>query len=326
MNQQLGLLFGTSRAIQKVLFDSARFAPTDYPILLLGAPGTGKSVLARQLHRLSARSGEFVKESAASVPAHLEVSHLVGHVRGAFTGADSDRIGLLEAAHHGTFFFDELGLASSKVQEILLHLLDDRTIRRVGEVRKRLLDVRFIAATNADLEHMIARGEFRRDLRDRFGYLVLRLPSLAERRDEILPLADEFLRQEASVLALPERPVLSDRVRACFLAAPWPGNIRELEAVSRYAVLHAAPGQQIQMDDLPADFVETLGDVLRARSEQSEADRVRAALHQSGGNKAKAARILGVSRQHFYRLLAGISALLLCDVCNQWTDLSGWLL
>jgi two-component system response regulator HydG len=325
MTQQLRLVFGTSRAIQQVVANCGRYAAVRYPLLLLGARGTGKSVVARHIHALSGRAGDFVKESSAAIPEHLEVSHLAGHARGAFTGADSDRVGLLESAHRGTFFLDELALASAKVQQILLHLLDDGLIRRVGEVRGRLVDVRFIAATNADLEDLVEAGLFRRDLRDRFGFLVLRLPSLAERQDEILSLADVFLQQEAAELGQQTRPVLSQQVRDCFLAAAWTGNIRELEAVCRYAVLHAAPGTPIEIDDLPPDFVATLGDVLRTRHGHSAAERARVALAHAGGNKTKAARLLGISRQHFYRLLAGVSAALLCDFCNLWTDVSAWL-
>jgi DNA-binding NtrC family response regulator len=326
MTQQPRLVFGTSRAIQQVVADCVRYAGVRYPLLILGARGTGKSVVARHIHTLSQRAGDFIKESGAAIPEHLEVSHLAGHARGAFTGADSDRIGLLESAHRGTFFLDELALASAKVQQILLHLLDDGLIRRVGEVRGRLVDVRFIAATNADLEDLVEAGLFRRDLRDRFGFLVLKLPSLAERQDEILALADVFLQQEAAELGLQSRPVLSQQVRDCFLAAEWTGNIRELEAVCRYAVLHAVPEEPIEIDDLPPDFIATLGDVLRTRHDHSAAERVRVALAYAGGNKAKAARLLGVSRQHFYRLLAGVSAVLFCDFCNLWTDVSAWLL
>jgi two-component system response regulator HydG len=322
MTQQLRLVFGTSCAIQQVAADCVRYAGVRYPLLILGARGTGKSVVARHIHGLSGRTGDFIKESGAAIPEHLEVSHLTGHTRGAFTGADHDRVGLLESAHRGTFFLDELALASPRVQQILLHLLDDGLIRRVGDTRVRPVDVRFIAATNAELEDMVEAGLFRRDLRDRFGFLVLKLPSLVERRDEILPLADVFLQREAAELGLAARPVLSQQVRDCLLAAPWKGNVRELEAVCRYAVLHAAPGRPVEMDDLPPDFIATLGDVLRSRFDQSAAERVRAALARAGGNKTKAARLLGISRQHFYRLLAGVSALLLCELCNLWAELS----
>ena len=128
MTQQLRLLFGTSHAIQKVVADAGRYASTRYPMLILGERGTGKSVLARHIHGLSARRGAFVRESAAAIPPNLELSHLVGHVRGSFTSADRDRLGLLESAHGGTFFLDELGLASGGLQEILLHLLDDASV------------------------------------------------------------------------------------------------------------------------------------------------------------------------------------------------------
>jgi DNA-binding NtrC family response regulator len=303
MPQQLRLLFGSSRAIQKVIADAGRYATTRYPMLLLGERGTGKSALARHIHGLSSRQGAFVRESAAAIPANLELSHLAGHVRGSFTSADRDRVGLLESAHGGTFFLDELGLASDRLQEILLHLLDDASLRRVGEVRNRPVDVRFIGATNTDLTAMAERGAFRRDLLDRFGYLCIHLPKLSERKDEILPLADAFLQGEAAELGR-ERPVLSEAVRASFMAAPWNGNIRELEAVCRFAVLSAPSGTQIEMCDLPPEFVASLGEVLQSRHEQSAAERAREALAKAGGNKAKAARLLGISRQQFYRLLA----------------------
>ncbi|HKT60270.1 MAG TPA: sigma-54 factor interaction domain-containing protein, partial [Gemmatimonadales bacterium] len=209
MTQQLRLLFGNSRAIQQVLAESGRYAGTGYPVLILGERGTGKSVLARHIHNLSGRTGSFVRESAAAIQPNLELSYLMGHIRGSFTGADRDRVGLLESAHGGTFFLDELGLASDRVQELLLHLLDGGTIRRMGEVRDRPVDVRFIGATNANLAAMADRGAFRRDLLDRFGYLIIRLPGLAGRRDEILPLADFFLQREAARLG-GVQAVLSD--------------------------------------------------------------------------------------------------------------------
>jgi DNA-binding NtrC family response regulator len=325
MTQQLRLVFGTSCAIQEALADAVRYAAARRPVLILGAPGTGKTKLAQHIHTLSGRTGEFVKESSAAIPEHLEVSHLSGHARGAFTGADRDQAGLIERAHRGTFFLDELALASAKVQQLLLHLLDDGQVRRIGEARDRPVDVRFIAATNADLVALVDSGGFRRDLRDRFGHLVITLPSLAERQDEILSLAGRFLQREADLRKLETPPVLSDQVRACLLAAPWTGNIRELEAVCVYALLHAIPGRVIEMDHLPPDFVAPLGDVLRSRHDQSAAERAAHALRQAGGNKAKAARLLGVTRQHFYRLLAGVSVLLLCDLCNLWTEVSGAL-
>jgi DNA-binding NtrC family response regulator len=315
MPQQLRLLFGTSAPIAKVLHESARFAKTGYPLLLLGEPGTGKSVLARHVHDLSGRLGSFIKESAAAIPEHLEVAHLGGHARGSFTGAHADRMGLLEAAHRGTFFLDELGLASGKVQEILLQVLDGQ-LRRLGEVRDRQIDVRLIAATNAELEELVDRGTFRRDLRDRFGYLMIRLPPLAQRRDEVLPLADHFLRREAEVNGSSEPASLSGEVRACLMAAPWKGNIRELEAVCRYAVLHAEAGGRIELADLPPEFLATVGMILQRKRRSSHPGLAREALEKSQGNKTAAARLMGISRRHIHRLLAASSMMILCELCD----------
>jgi DNA-binding NtrC family response regulator len=310
MAQQLRLLFGASAPIAKVLHESARFAKSGHPLLLLGEPGTGKSVLAGYIHDLSGRGGSFIKESAAAIPEHLEVAHLGGHARGSFTGAHSDRMGLLEAAHRGTFFLDELGLASSKVQEILLQVMDGQ-LRRLGEVRDRQIDVRLIAATNVDIGEMVDRGGFRRDLRDRFGYLMIRMPALADRRDEILPLAEHFVRRELQVNGLGHTLLLSDQVRTCFMAAPWKGNIRELEAVCRYAVLHAWEDDLIGMHDLPPEFLATLGTIFQPTHRSSLALMAREALEKSHGNKTAAARLMGISRRHIHRLLAASSMMLL---------------
>lgn len=295
------LSFGHSRAIATVMGQCRRYAETNYPILILGAPGTGKTELARYIHGLSGRPGLFVPESAAAVPEHIEVSHFAGHARGAFTGADRERVGLLESAHRGTFFLDELGDASPRVQQLLRQALDNRGVHRVGEVRSRPIDVRIIAATNANLKDMVRAGLFRQDLLDRFGFIKLEMPALAERRDEILPLVDYFLQQLTRQNGQPERPVLSDAVGGCLLAAPWRGNIRELKMLCQYMVIHADPGGVIEMRDLPPDFLAEMGDVLQVKYDRSVG--AREALAQSGGNKTVAAKLLGVSRQHFYRLL-----------------------
>ncbi|MGH7525161.1 MAG: sigma 54-interacting transcriptional regulator [Gemmatimonadales bacterium] len=310
MHQPHRLLFGTSRAMRRILDQCERYAAIRNPVLILGEPGTGKTLLAEHLHRLSGRPGRLVKESAPHVPEHLEISHLCGHARGTFTGAERDRPGLIEAAHRGTFFLDELGDASVRVQQILRQLLEDGSIRRVGEDRDRPVDVRFIAATNADLEGMVRSGAFRRDLLDRFGFLKIRMPRLADRRDEILPLLDFFFQRETKALGLSERPVLSPAVRACLTAAPWTGNIRELEALSVYLIVHAEPGRPIELVDLPAEFLASMGDVLQRAHEDSRAAlRARDALERADGNKSAAARLLGISRTQFYRLLADLRAL-----------------
>jgi DNA-binding NtrC family response regulator len=239
----------------------------------------------------------------AGVPASLEYSHLAGHARGAFTGAHTDQPGLIEVAHNGTLFLDEIGIASATVQAILLELLDEGTLRRVRETRRRLVDVRLIAATNEDLEAMARAGTFRRDLLGRFGDLRIFLPPLRERTDEILPLVEHYLGQEASHVGRDRPPILSQAVCDCFLAAPWDDNVREVRAVCRYLVLHAPKERPAEPCDLPSRFISSLGCLGEARAEVSLVQRAREAIERAGGNKAQAARELGVSRQHLYRLL-----------------------
>jgi DNA-binding NtrC family response regulator len=304
MLAQPRLLFGASRSIQQVLDQCARYARVGEPLLILGPPGSGKTAIAQHIHGLSGRSGAFVKEAASSIPANLEISHLCGHVRGAFTGAAADRMGLIEAAHGGTFFLDEVGDAPLAIQLLLRQLVENGTVRRMGERRDRPVDVRFIAATNAPLEEMSAAGTFRRDLLDRFGFFKIRMPSLAERRDEILSLMELYLSRAAHAYKFVQAPELSDSVRACLLAAPWIGNVRELENLCKYVVLHMQPGGLVEMADLPPDFLASMGEVLQHRHERSLASRAQDALRDAAGNKTEAARRLGVSRQHLYRLLS----------------------
>jgi DNA-binding NtrC family response regulator len=304
MRQQPRLLFGTSGTIKKALDHCARFAPGRDPLLMVGERGTGKTVLARHIHDLSGRPGEFVDVSASHIPPNLELAHLGGHSRGAYTGADQTQIGLLEAAHRGTFFLDELGNASPAVQEILLQVLEQGTIRRVREIRPLTLDVRFIFATNASLYALADQGAFRRDLIDRIGFCRIRVPSLRERRDEIPGLLESFLARQAVADGLAV-PMLDDEVVACLQAAPWDGNIRELENLCRYLVKFGNLGRPLGISDLPCDFVAPLGDIVRKKYDGAVlASRASAALRQTGGDKSAAARLIGVSRRHFYRLLA----------------------
>jgi two-component system, NtrC family, response regulator HydG len=303
MSQKPKLSFGSSRVIRTVLDQCSHYARIVDPVLILGQPGTGKTVIARHIHELSGRPGPFISNSASNIPDHLEVSFFSGHVRGSFTGARDDQMGAIEAAHRGTFFLDELGDASPRVQQILRQFLENGVVRRMGEHRDRPVDVRFIAATNALLEDLVEAGSFRRDLLDRFGFFKIRMPQLADRRDEILVLVDFFLERAADRYGRPQRPVLTDEVRDCLRSAPWTGNVRELENLCKYIAVHMNPERRVEMADLPPDFVATLGDVMNQRHRRSSVERAREALERAGGNKTKAAELLGISRQHFYRML-----------------------
>jgi DNA-binding NtrC family response regulator len=276
----------------------------------LGRAGTGKSALAQHIHSLSGRTGPFVEESAPAIPRDMEAAHLTGHARGAFTGAHEDRKGLLEAAHLGTFFLDEIGLASAQLQQVLLRLTERRPQRRLGELRERPVDVRLIAATNEDLAANVKAGSFRADLLDRFGHMIVRMPNLADREDEILPLANHFLAEAATERQLLEPPILSQAVQDFFMASKWPGHVRELRAVCRASLVMALPECRIEMQHLPPEFVAPLGDIGRTRYSRAISEPVlslQQALEKAGGNKSKAARLLGISRQQLYRLLHAAS-------------------
>ncbi|MCG3130694.1 MAG: Transcriptional regulatory protein ZraR [Phycisphaerae bacterium] len=285
-------------------------ADSTVSVLIQGPSGTGKSLTARVIHRLSSRRDRpFVEVSVAAIPEALIESELFGHVRGAFTGALSSKPGKFRAADGGTIFLDEIGAASPALQVKLLRVLQERQFEPVGSNRTERVDIRVICATNADLEAEARAGRFREDLFYRINVIALELPPLCERLGDIPLLAEFFLRQHAG----PRRALegFSIEAMSALQAYPWPGNVRELaNVVERCAIL--ARGSRIEFSDLPARIVEPLGSpALRgARSARgtlrealNEAERliIEAALSTHGGNRQSAARQLGVDRTTLYK-------------------------
>jgi psp operon transcriptional activator len=283
----------------------ARWAPLRYPILVRGERGTGKTRLARHLHQLSGRSGPFVVLSLAEVSSELVRDELAGHVRGSFTTAVCDHKGVLQRADQGTAFLDELGRAPLDAQDKLLGFLDHGRITPIGAERELSLNVKLLAATNADLEAMVTQGTFQADLLDRFGYYVITLKPLRDRRDQILPLASALLQRECD-LNRRHCPVVTREVETLLLQAPWPGNVREVVKLMEFLAGNA--GDEITAADLPAAFLATLG-LEPWRELEPLAVRASRMVEACGGNKSEAARRLGKSRGHLHRILASARAI-----------------
>ena len=293
--------------MREVLAACRRYAVAIAPILILGDTGVGKTSLARHLHALSGRTGAFLSHPLTSPAEQLEPSNVRGHSRGAFTGADRDKVGAIEAARGGTLLLDELGLATPAIQQMLLDLIDNRSVTRLGEVRSRPVDTWIIGATNVDLVKAVEAGQFRRDLLARFGYCRIRLPGLAERRDEILPLVRKKLGALSQQLGRPV-PALSPTLQTLLCDAPWPDNLRQVGTVCEHLALFAEPGRPLEPTDLPRDFLVEVGLEKEVRVRRICPEAVRRAVEAHGGNRSQAALTLGISRRQVQRLLARASA------------------
>ena len=290
-------------AIRELVNQLDRAAPAAISVLLLGETGVGKEVLAREVHERSGRRGEFVAVNCAALTESLLESELFGHEKGAFTGAIQARAGLFEAADGGTLFLDEVGELSSSTQVKLLRVLEEKKVVRVGGRTPRALDVRFVAATNRDLELAIADGEFRQDLFYRLNGLTLHVPALRDRPADILALAEHFL--GAACRASGQQAELDPEVKEALLTYRFPGNIRELRNVIERAVLLSSGGR-IALSHLPTSLLRKegpTGDVVDPRAplidrlNNLERGRIAAALEQCGGNQTQAAALLGISRR-----------------------------
>jgi DNA-binding NtrC family response regulator len=299
-----GTLIGASEAMRRVQKTIGLAADSDATVLILGETGTGKELVARALHQHGSRKTKpFVAVNCAAIPADLLESELFGHVKGSFTGAAADRVGAFREADGGTLFLDEIGDMPAMMQGKILRAIEERIVTPVGGKACRF-DARLIAATHRDLPNLVANGAFREDLYYRLDVVPILLPPLRERREDILPLAQDFLRHEARQSA-PKR--LSALASALLLEHSWPGNVRELRnVVARACVLVrgeiieatdldvAEPGRQIPSRD------ELLDGDLPSAVAKLEAAMIRKALEACSGNRAEAARRLNINRQLLY--------------------------
>jgi two-component system NtrC family response regulator len=301
----LGRLITAAPEMVKVARTIERVARTNVSVMLLGASGTGKELLAQGLHDASERAaGPFVAINCAAIPETLLESELFGHEKGAFTGAVKTTEGKIESAHGGTLFLDEVGDIPLPLQVKLLRFLQERTIERVGGRRAIAVDTRIVCATHQDLEAMIREGRFREDLFYRLAEIVVRIPALAERPGDPVLLAKAFLKRFAAEMN-PAVSGFSADALAAIDAHDWPGNVRELENRVKRAVI-MADGKLVQPEDLDlARQDEADAHVLNLKAAREAADRrvIRHALARSQGNISSTAKLLGISRPTLYDLL-----------------------
>jgi DNA-binding NtrC family response regulator len=322
---------GQSPAMQAVLDRARQIASLDDvpPVLITGETGTGKGLLAHSIHAAGPRATKpFIEVNCTALPGTLMEAELFGHERGAFTDAKESKIGLFEAAEGGYLFLDEVGDIELSLQGKLLRAIEDRMVRRVGGIRDRKIDTRIFAATNRDLERDAQQGTFRKDLYFRLAVILLRLPPLRERGDDVLILAEQFLRQFGAKYGKDVREI-SPAARALLLSYPWPGNVRELSHVIERAVLWSR-GATLEPDHLaltepappglPAGIAvaganksppdpnggsasTTAGAPVADGLPQWEKAVIEQALREAGGNQTKAAQRLGITRDTLrYRL------------------------
>ena len=296
---------------------TAHAARTQTTVLIEGESGTGKELIARAIHRYSSRSKQpFIAINCSAIPETLLESELFGYTKGSFTGAATDRPGLFESADGGTLFLDELGTTTASFQASLLRVLQEKEVRRVGSSVARKVDVRIIGATNLNLEELAGRGEFRSDLFYRLSVLCIPLPPLRERgAEDIALLAHHFLKKYGSESA--GRIRIGEDVIELLARYPWPGNVRELENTIEHAVAVCNDGL-ITLNDLPRRIVERAGppapavalrptgvQLIEDRPTLAELERryVQFILSETGGNKSRAAELLGIDRRTIYRYL-----------------------
>jgi DNA-binding NtrC family response regulator len=316
-------VLGNSPVMRAVLDQVRQVAELDEtpPVLITGETGTGKGLVARTLHSSSRRADQpFIDVNCTALPANLMESELFGYERGAFTDAKESKLGLFEAAENGFLFLDEVGDLEQSLQGKLLRAIEERTVRRVGGIRDRKIDVRILAATNRDLEREVQQGRFRSDLYFRLAVILLHLPPLRERGDDALLLAEHFLRRFSTKYGKDVRR-MDGPAREVLLAYPWPGNVRELSHVIERAVLwsrdatlrveHLSLATPVSSDgngqdqpvDVPAPAASSPDLPPQGDLTQWERSLIERAMREAGGNQTKAAQRLGITRDTLrYRL------------------------
>ena len=303
-------LEGESDAAKQLYNYVKLVSPTNMSVLINGASGTGKEYVAHRIHQLSKRADQpFVAIDCGSIPKELAASEFFGHIKGAFTGALTDKTGAFVEANGGTIFLDEIGNLSYEVQIQLLRALQERKIRPVGSNKEISVDIRLVSATNENLEQAIEKGAFREDLYHRINEFTLRMPQLKDRREDILLFANFFLDQANHEL---ERTLIGFDAEAseAMQKYPWPGNLRQLKNVVKRATL-LAQGEFITAKDLGEEINERktvcenpeMEETFALHDEETEKHRILKALQQTGNNKTKAATLLGIDRKTLYNKL-----------------------
>ena len=295
-------MIGSSPQMVEIFKTLAKVAPTDATLLIEGETGTGKELIARMIHRFSKRSEKgFVAVDCGSIPPSLLESELFGALKGSFTGADRDRVGVFEAANNGTVFLDEIGDIDLNFQAKLLRVLQEREIRPLGSPRGKPIDVRIVAATNKNVRQLVEQGKFREDLWFRLDVVRVELPSLRERRGDVPLLAQTFLDRYNERYGM--RAILTESGVRALDSYTWPGNVRQLQHMIERLVILAPQGRidETAVRDAIADGEgkESLGETL----EDAKAEQIRKVLAATGGNKSKASKILGIERKTLYRLI-----------------------
>ena len=295
---------GISLASKKLNEYVELVAPTKMSVLIIGNSGTGKEYVASSIHKASNRANKpFIAVDCGAIPKEIASSEFFGHIKGSFTGAINDKTGHFEAANGGTLFLDEIGNLSYELQVQLLRALQERKIKPVGSNREIEVDIRVIAATNEDLSKAVKEGNFREDLYHRLNEFSMKIPSLKDRTEDLMLFADHFLEEANEEL---EKSIVgfTEKVLEAFKRYDWPGNLRELKNIVKRSVL-LTQGDFITQEVLPGEIVNATGTtpVYKLFKNENEKEMILDALEKANGNKAKAARMLGIDRKTLYNKL-----------------------